>query len=111
MAMNPSHDIVAGGGGRLRQYHVRVKAVIAGSLALFWITFWIVGLKLGSEALIAFIISGWRGWLFGLALLVHPVLISAAILFFRTEKPRLIEFWIPRNLDPSDWRKLFSTRG
>ena len=98
--------IVAGGGGRLRQYHVRVKAISTGILALFWTIFWVVAWDLGLKALSDFIISGWRGWLFGLALLAHPVLIGAAIFFLRTEKARLIELWSPRDKDPPDFHKL-----
>ena len=107
--MKNTHEIIAGGGWRVEHHRLRPKALWFIGISAAWSTFWIIAalagiFDQGAQSFFHWIVADWPGRAYGLCLLLHPVFIVLAVIFWLTEKPRDVAIrgqspdYDPRNL-------------
>jgi hypothetical protein len=107
--MKSTHEIIASGGWRVEKHRLRPKALWFTGTSAAWSAFWIIPAVAGifdqnTQSLIHWLLTDWLGRGYGLCLLLHPVFIVLALIFWFTEEPRDVAIhrknpdYDPRNL-------------
>ena len=108
--MKTIDSIIAGGGWRVECRPLRVKALWFTGLSIIWSGFWVFGALTGLFDdgvlhLLDWEIADWPRRAYGICLWLHPVILSATLVFWFTESPRGIA--IHRESPDYDLRKLY----